>query len=255
MEGLIIDITTLKNYEDILQHNAVELKNLNAMKDKFFSIIAHDLKNPTYAIITVTEFLKSNQENLSREEYEEFINHIHDSAKSSYLLLDNLLEWSKSQTGLLEFRPENIHLMAAITESMRLLNTQADAKQIRFKIDVDSTMHIRADQNMLNTIIRNLLSNALKFTDPDGIIEIKAFADEKASYLTIKDYGIGMTREQLQYLFRVDSRKTHIGTAQEPGSGLGLVLCKEMMDLQGGMIEVISKIGKGSTFVLTFPHA
>lgn len=230
-----------------------ELSALNNMKDKLLSLIAHDLKSPLFTLITVTEFMQQKISQLSQADMSEFIQQVNDSAKNSYILLENLLEWASSQSGALEFKPERVKLERVILECWKLNQSQANHKNISFSMQVPPDMYIQADYKMLSAIIRNLINNAIKFTPEHGQITISAFMENEAIKLVVEDTGIGMSREQLTYLFTVDARKQFNGVPSQHGSGLGLILCKEFMDKHNGTIDVASKIGQGSKFILTLP--
>ena len=237
-----------------LRKTTEELSNLNKMKDKFFSIIAHDLKSPICSLITMTDFMQQQLHTLTKAEIEEFIASMCDSAKNSFILLENLLEWSRSQSGTIQFAPERIKLDNLIMQCWNLSKSQALNKKISFNIDIPPDLFAFIDYKMISTVIRNLISNALKFTRPGGKVDLAAWQENNNVYVTIKDNGIGMTKEQINYLFSADARKLQNDIPTQHGSGLGLILCKEFMDRHNGKISVESKSGHGSKITLTLPQ-
>ena len=231
----------------------VELARANATKDKFFSIIAHDLKNPFITIKSFINIMKNSINELSKEKILVLVNELEKNADNTYKLLENILDWSRIQTGTIKFDPTGIELQPVV---MRILSVQkqiTDLKKIEIKSNIPENLKIYADIFMFQTIIRNLLSNAVKFTHEQGKIQISA--EEKRDFVTIKikDSGIGIKKENLDLLFRIDSKFTTIGTAKEKGTGLGLIICKEFIEKNNGKISVQSEYGKGTTFTITIP--
>ncbi|MCB1189125.1 MAG: hybrid sensor histidine kinase/response regulator [Leptospiraceae bacterium] len=230
-----------------------ELKQANATKDKFFSIIAHDLKTPFTALITISELLV--QEKISNEEKEEFFRYIQEASKRGFDLLKNLLEWSRSQTKNIDFNPKELNLSFIIEDNIKLLQLSAKAKNIDLSSEIRKDLILNADENMLNTIIRNLISNAIKFTYDGGKVTIVAQKQEDQIEIRVIDSGIGIEPENIQKLFKIDKRFIKFGTKKEKGTGLGLVICKEFIDFHKGSISVESKIGKGSQFIVALPKS
>lgn len=230
-----------------------KLQELNAVKDTFFRLIAHDLKTPFNAIFGYTDMLKEEFENLSEEEKLKYIHDIGNAAKHSYQLLENLLMWSQSESGRMEFNPQKLNLKLVILESKELLMPAAKNKNIEIAVDCDDELYINADLQMLTTIFRNLISNAIKFTYPDGKITIQANDEPNQAKIFVKDNGIGMSSDTLNKLFKLNEVKTYNGTSGERGTGLGLILCYEFIRLHKGKIWVESKPGEGSTFIFTIP--
>jgi PAS domain S-box-containing protein len=236
-----------------------ELKDLNKAKDKFFSIIAHDLKSPFNAILGFSEILASEWGDFSEEEKLHFIRNIHSSAKNTFKLLENLLEWSISQTGKLKFHPSAVDLSIMANEVVILMREQADRKQIKLFNAINFGTMVFADENMVRTIFRNLVSNAIKFSNPGG--QVKIFSNEKQPTSEtprqietgIQDNGIGIPEEIIPRLFRFEEQVRTTGTSHEKGTGLGLVLCKEFIEKNNGKIAVESELGKGSKFCFTLP--
>ncbi len=258
---------TLKAQSDLIEKSNLELKEvnsklkiLNATKDKFFSLIAHDLKNPLTAIILKSEIVYNYFEKLSDDEKIQSIKKLHFSAKHLFQLLENLLTWARAQSGHLEFNLEKIDLNSIISNNTKLFEDMAISKDINLIYKNEMQLMINADFNMLNTIIRNLLSNAIKFTLSGGIIEVGVIAKSKEEVyenqkiiIFVKDTGVGMSEDILQKLFHIDQNITYSGTSGEKGTGLGLILCKEFVEMHGGNIWVESQVGVGSTFYFSLP--
>jgi signal transduction histidine kinase/ligand-binding sensor domain-containing protein len=230
-----------------------ELNELNASKDKFFSIIAHDLKNPFNAIIGFSEMLKDEIASGELNKSGEYAGMIYDSATKTYRLLENLLEWANSQRGKISFNPMTINLSEIFREDFRILNEMARRKDIELINHFADDLTIVADKNMIKTLLRNLISNAIKFTYKNGKVEVWAASGNKQLEISISDSGIGMTKETISKLFRIDSNLSTNGTENEKGTGLGLILCKEFVEKHRGKIWVESVPGKGSIFRVTLP--
>lgn len=248
--GVIHDITDRKKAENLIIESEEQLKELNATKDKLFSIIAHDLRSPFNNIIGLSDLLLENI--ISFEESEKYIKILNSSAKNTLVLLDNLLNWAKSQTGHLRFKPENILFSEIILKNISLNRLLAETKNISINYFSSDDVEVYADENMLKTVLRNLISNAIKFTNVGGNIKIYAILKQDHVEITISDNGIGMNEKKRKSLFDI-STKTTLGTANENGSGLGLVLCKEFVMKNKGEIWVESEEGKGSSFKFTLP--
>lgn len=238
---------------EILNKNS-ELNELNASKDKFFSIIAHDLRNPFNAIIGLTDILLLNLDDLDINKLQKTLENIKGSSQQAHELLENLLLWARSHTGTILFRPEPVDLKIQIEESIEFVAAQATRKNISIIADIKSGGLISGDVNMINTILRNLLTNALKFTFRNGEVRVGISQNNGFCILSIKDNGVGISSDKLKHLFSIDITHKTRGTDQEPGTGLGLILCKEFIDKHGGRIEVESEVGKGSEFRVIFPE-
>jgi len=252
--GIVKDISKRVEYEKSIRESEQKLRELNATKDKFFSIIAHDLKNPFNQLIGFTDLLLLNIRDYSIDEIEEFTRLLNKSSKNGYRLLENLLEWSRTQTNKKPFNPENIFLKDLLLKNIELLNNSAESKNISLKINIDSQLSVYADNNMLLTILRNLISNALKFTKYNGNVEIFAVKHSEKVEISVKDNGVGMEAEDIAKLFRIDEHHSTKGTNNEGGTGIGLILCKEFVEMHSGKIWVESKINEGSTFYFTLPY-
>jgi two-component system, sensor histidine kinase and response regulator len=236
-----------------LQIYTEQLQELNATKDKFFSIIAHDLKNPFQSLLGFSELLKINIKNSEPQKVERFINQIYDASKQGFNLLENLLEWARSQTGNINFIPQSIALNQIITSTVGIVERQAMNKNIKIYNDPIEDFNIIGDVNLFRTVMLNLLTNAIKFTSNNGNIYIKTEDKNNQAEISIIDTGIGISRENIGKLFKVDTKRSSPGTNQERGTGLGLILCKEFLNIMGGDIYVESEEGKGSTFKFTIP--
>jgi two-component system sensor histidine kinase/response regulator len=230
-----------------------ELKELNATKDKFFSIIAHDLKNPFNTLLGFSELLITNINEYDKNRIGEFIKIIFQTSKNAYMLLENLLEWSRSQTGRLEMAPSDIEIAELVDDNIDLVYNNASNKKLELNNRVDKKVKAYADSNMTNTIIRNLLSNAIKYTATGGKIDITSKTVNNYVEVTVSDTGVGIKEENISKLFRIDENFSTKGTNDESGTGLGLILCKEFVKKNGGDIWVTSALGKGSNFTFKLP--
>jgi signal transduction histidine kinase len=230
-----------------------ELNELNVSKDKFFSIIAHDLKNPFNTIIGFSELQKEEIKSGDYARIEEYAGLINTSAVQTFRLLENLLEWANTQHGKMSFNPIPVNLNEIFKEDLRILHEMADRKTIELNSHFSGDLTIVGDKNMIKTIFRNLISNAIKFTSKNGRVEVNAITKIKCVEISVSDNGIGMTKETMEKLFRIDSNLSTRGTENEKGTGLGLFLCKEFVEKHGGKIEVDSENGKGSTFIVSLP--
>jgi signal transduction histidine kinase len=231
----------------------IALQDLNATKDKFFSIISHDLKGPLNSLTSFSSLLINHSDSLSKEEIKMLAQDLDKSLKNLFALLENLLEWSRSQTGNIEFKPENFDLDGILEGNQQLLKAQAQNKNISIVKGAKSDLMVYAHKNSVNTVVRNLISNAIKFTPPGGTITLGARKNGKDVIVSIADNGVGMSPEVMQKLFRIDTKHSTKGTADEKGTGLGLILCKEFIEKNEGRIWVESEVGKGSVFYFSLP--
>lgn len=243
----------LQRAKEKAEESEAQLKELNATKDKLFSIIAHDLRSPFNSILGFSELLIENINDFEIAQSKKLLGIINSSAKNTLVLLDNLLAWAKSQTGQIIFKPEKIALSATINEIIEISNANAKIKNITLNYLQSDINEIYADKNMFMTIIRNLITNAIKFTNSNGKIDIYSIQNQGKIEIAVSDNGIGMNEETRNKLFSLDTNLTTNGTANEKGSGLGLVLCKEFVEKHGGKIWVESTVGKGSDFRFTMP--
>lgn len=242
--GSCYDITEIRETEK-------KLVELNATKDKLFSIIAHDLRSPFQALIGLNDLvLKKIQSNDADAAQKMLILNIQ-TTEQVLNLLENLLLWSRSQRGKIEFAPVHLNLKEIIDQLLILLSATYTQKDIRINVGIRHNLQLCADVNMLETIMRNLLSNAIKFTNKGGLIEINADETDGLVEVSVIDNGIGIPADKLQSLFRIDSNYSTCGTAQEKGTGLGLVICKDFVERHGGKIWAESKVGEGTKFSFT----
>jgi PAS domain S-box-containing protein len=250
---LVRDITERKLAEENMKQLNRKLKELNATKDKFFSIIAHDLKSPFTSIIGFSEMLIENFRKYDNNRIEEQLRIIADSTKHASDLLENLLLWSRSQTGKIEFIPVTTDLKKCIIENIELLKNQFIQKSITISTSLPDDCNVVCDRNMINTVLRNLLSNAAKFTPKYGKVSVIMESTANFCELSISDSGIGIPKENLEQLFKIEYNLSTRGTENEKGTGLGLILCNEFIEKQGGRIWVESNVNKGSVFHFTMP--
>ncbi|MEW6701842.1 MAG: PAS domain-containing sensor histidine kinase [Bacteroidota bacterium] len=269
MRGILRDITERKKNEgklkqlierleyvnNQLKESEEELKNTNASKDRFFSIIAHDLRSPFSSLLNFSEFLIEDIDELSKDEIKSFAGKINEAARIVFSLLENLLQWSRIQSGKMPYQPSSFNIFYKINQVITLLNNNSDNKKIKIINDVAANAIVFADNDMVFSVIQNLLSNAIKFTNEGGIIIIRSNSLENDIEISITDNGVGIKEEDLTKLFRIDIQYTTYGTRDEKGSGLGLILCKEMIERNRGKISVTSKHSEGTTFTFTLPKS
>lgn len=265
--GIIRDITESKMNELLLRDyleelaktneqvriSESELRRANQEKDKFFSIIAHDLKNPFNSLVGLSEILINDIEELSKEEIVDFSSGIHSAARNILQLLENLLEWARIQTGRIKHAPEYINMQELVYENIVLLNQSAVNKKIKLSSDINFSAQIFADRYMINCVVQNLITNAIKFTKENDSITVSASDNQSDITFAVKDTGIGIKPDDQEKLFRIDTHHTTKGTKNEAGTGLGLILCKELVEKNNGKIWVESEVGKGTTFYFTLP--
>jgi len=251
---ILHDITHRKRNEIQLKKLADELTEMNAMKDKLYSIIGHDLRSPFNSILGFSELLSESYDDFSDGERKQFAFNINLASKAAFNLLENLLEWSRIQLGRTPFSPEELDLNLLVSETFHGLKLVATTKGIEL---IDKTVpgqRITADKNMLNSILRNLVSNGIKFTAPGGRVVVGATIDDQEVGLSVTDNGIGIPEPMVKKLFRIDNLISTPGTANEKGTGLGLILCKEFIQKHGGTIQIKSEPGEGATVLLKFPR-
>jgi len=251
--GIMLDITDRKKVEDRIIRSEKQLRKANATKDKFFSIIAHDLKNPFNAILGFSGLLHSDYDKYSEEDRRSIIRNLFNASENTARLLQNLLEWAKTQTGNIEFHPELLDLYVISRENISIFNTVAERKMIQVTSDIPEKTFAYGDKNMVNTILRNLISNAIKFTPNNGKVELKSSWTENGVEVCVTDSGIGIKENDILKLFNIDNHIQTPGTANENGSGLGLILCREFVEINGGNIKAESIPNKGSNFYFTLP--
>jgi signal transduction histidine kinase len=252
-ENISNESMKLLQLNDKLAISESQLILANETKNKFFSIIAHDLKNPISAFNQLIELLKDHYDAMSKDEIIKIIGVLKDSSSYTIDLLNNLLSWSRSQTGRIEFYPLHTILFDHVEKIIKVLRVQAENKEIKIENLIDKNLIVNIDSNMMTTVIRNLLSNAIKFTKNKGLIKIECKSDNKYHKISIIDNGVGMDHETINKLFRIDVKNYNPGTNNERGTGLGLIICKEFTEKHHGFIEVFSEPNQGSTFTVNIP--
>lgn len=239
----------------VLKQSEERLKELNATKDRFFSIIAHDLKNPLNNILELSLMLKENYKpnEDSSNVIDDIIAHLTQTAENTSKLLSNLLDWALVQRGCMRYNPENLNLASLANECIELFSSIASTKSITLAHKVDSKTTVFADKNMLVTLLRNLISNALKFTPKNGSVTVAANQHHGMVEVSVEDTGVGIEPEKLSHIFSIIDSKSTYGTDGEHGTGLGLILCKEFVSIHNGKIWAESKLNKGTRFIFTIP--
>jgi PAS domain S-box-containing protein len=250
--GGIVNITAQKQAEVKLEEYTVELKKINANKDRFFSIIAHDLKNPFITLLGFTEALLEDYHEMNYKEHLEYISQIRETSKNSYQLLENLLQWSRSQSGRLQIEPVDFNLKEIVDEVVSLKVGACQSKGIELN-NLISPQVVHADKDMFKTVLRNLISNSIKFTDSGGHIRLTNSIENDMALIMVEDDGVGIATEDIKKIFNIDKFYSTSGTKDEEGTGLGLVLCQEFVQKNKGTIWVESKEGIGSKFMFTIP--
>lgn len=254
------DITALKKAQDLISQQKSELEirgkqleKANITKDKFFSIIAHDLKNPFHSILGFTDLIVKNYDDIGDERKREYLGLINESSQYAHNLLENLLNWSRTQTDRIKYDPSTIELCSLVQEIYLMVHSSVEKKNIRFENSIPENTFSFADSNMIQTVMRNLLSNAIKFTPENGSITVSAESSEERVTVSVQDTGIGIPEEQQKRLFDFGEFYTSAGTGGEQGTGLGLLICYEFIKRHGGNLNVRSETGKGSTFYFDIP--
>jgi len=230
-----------------------EQKELIAMKNKLISIIGHDLKNPFNSIMGLSDLLYKEDKNLNKSDKKEMAKNIHSASHDTFKLLENLLQWAKSQSDTTDYSPVLLSLNDLIKESFSHIKSNAKNKKIELENNIENELQVFADKNMLLTIMRNLISNAIKFSHEGGSVRIEAIKSNTNIIVKIIDSGIGIHADQIPNLFIVGKSHSTHGTANEKGSGLGLLICNEFIVKHGGSIQVDSVVGKGSVFSVSIP--
>jgi len=237
-----------------LQETNAQLQELNASKDKFFSIISHDLRSAFGVLFGFTELIATKIDMYSKDRLKDLVNRLNTSVERVYALLENLLAWSRIQRGAMKCEPECIDLFDVAEESVALFLAKAEHKNIALRSLIQENSLIYADYSMVNTVMRNLISNALKFTNAGGSITVSAVLQNQHVEVAVSDTGCGIEDAGIAKIFRIDTTYTNVGTAGEQGTGLGLILCQELVEQNGGRIWVESEVDKGSTFRFTVPQ-
>lgn len=243
----------LEDQNKVIELQKEDLRQLNATKDKFFSLIAHDLKNPFNIMIGYSDLLLFDDEYRSPDKINEILTIINRTAVLSHTFLENLLDWARSQSGILKVEAIDFNLNELIQDNVNFFAENARLKGIKLNTKLDDDVQVFADRRMIDTIVRNLLSNAIKFTNIGGKVTITNQTENDHICISVTDNGIGIHKENIDKLFKIDENYQVDGTANEKGTGLGLILCKEFIDKNKGTIIVESQVGKGSTFVICIP--
>jgi PAS domain S-box-containing protein len=251
--GVFTDISEIRNAEIALRELETELKAANRTKNRFFSLIAHDLKNPFHAIMGLAHLLKSNFENLSDEERATVADSIHRSSENTYQLLLNLLDWARLQEGTLVPKPDRIKIEDLVHDELTIHKNSIDAKKLKTSVELIPGITVWADDNMVRTVIRNLLSNAIKFTPDGGEISLNSRLRENQVEFSIRDTGVGIAPGDLLNLFEVEKSGRANSMDNTRGTGLGLMVCKDFIELNEGSIRAESELGKGTSFYFSLP--
>ena len=251
----IAQVIERKKREEEIKQYTEALRQSNQTKDKLFSIIAHDLRSPFHPILSLAEILSTDTETLEREEIKLFSSEIFNAANSAFALMENLLEWSRMQSGTILFNPTTIELKQKADEVIHHLEENAAQKNITVKDDIGASLNVNADAQMIRSLFHNLISNAIKFTPAYGKITVRAAMEDHAVKVSVSDTGVGISADRMKKMFTVDKNISTKGTNQEKGTGLGLLLCKEFVEKHGGRIWIESEVNKGSTFIFTIPTA
>jgi two-component system sensor histidine kinase/response regulator len=252
-------LVRIKNHLDLINSKrkielqARELSQANALKDKMFSVISHDLRSPVSSIKLALDFISKGLVKPTDELFNETINDLVKTTDEAYILLENLLGWAKSQSNILNVFPESLDLKPLASNIAGLLKLTSENKKIRIENNIPEGITVFADIQMIQSVLRNLLSNALKFTPENGSVEMSAVEMNTEVKVSIKDSGVGISESNLKRIFDQDQPLKTTGTNKESGSGLGLILCKDFVEKTGGRIWVESEEGKGSTFIFTIP--
>lgn len=244
---------TLADISDRQTQLLKDLKASNAAKDRFFSIIAHDLKNPLQVQLSGTRLLSEQLSNLNQEEIYNIVEEMKSNTKHLFNLLDNLLQWAQVQTGQIKHQPVNVNLSEVMKRWLMFYRSAAEQKSILLSRDIASHVHVMADRFMINSILNNLISNALKFTEAGGQITLRTTANPPFWTITVQDTGVGISEARLEKLFSIDENISTRGTANEKGTGLGMILCREFAIINGGDLSIESREGQGTTVRLKLP--
>ncbi len=251
--GVMDDITKRIEFQNALIDTQKKLEELNQQKDKFFSIVAHDLRSPFAGMLGFAEILSEDYAELSEDEKKFYIDNIQLSLKNLLSLIDNLLTWARLNLNRADYNPKEVQLAEIIISVIRSQNIAATNKKIELQSNTDKNISAFADPDMIETVIRNLVSNAIKFTNTDGIVKINAIDNGQFVKIEVEDNGVGMKPEIANNLFKIDGHVTTKGTNDEKGTGLGLIICKEFVEKHGGTISVASEVGRGTTISFMLP--
>lgn len=251
--GSCLDITSRKLIENSLRKKEKQLSEAIKSKDKFFSIIAHDLKNPFNTLFNYSQILLQNYGEVDENQKRKMIEDIVDASKFAYNLLDNLLQWSRNQMGRMNFNPQENDLFELIYEVVYIFKKASEEKNVALNANIEPNQVVSCDRHMISTVLRNLITNAIKFSHENSTVDIAIENQERQFLISVKDQGIGMDKEYQKKLFRIDQNISIRGTRNEKGTGLGLILSKEFVERHGGILYLDSQKDKGSTFYFTIP--
>ncbi|MFC2152408.1 ATP-binding protein [Bacteroidota bacterium] len=252
-ERLTQNSIKIKQQRDELDKQKRELEELNATKDKFFTIIAHDLKNPFNSVIGLAELLIERYDTYDSNKIKEFITQIHKFSSNTYNLLEDLLQWAKSQTGKLEVKLEKVDIKELVAENIFLYKEKAFEKGVQINSKINGGLYALIDKHMISTVIRNLISNSVKFTRQGDEIAVETKLVDDVIEISVADTGVGISKENVEKIFQIDSNISTQGTAEESGTGLGLIISREFIEKNGGTINVKSKEGHRTKFTFTVP--
>lgn len=253
--GTLLGYQVIRKKNKLLAQSELELKSLVQTKDRLFSIVAHDLKSPFTALMGLTEIMSRDAHKMDQAEIAEYSQLVHESSQNIFVLIENLLHWSRRQTGSIQLNPKILKLADLIREEVSVLEMQANSKGVSIKNEISEDIKISADHDTFSTVIRNLISNAIKYTQSGGLVTISLQVLNGNVYVNISDTGMGIAPENLEKLFKIGENISTKGTNMESGTGLGLIVCKEFVEMNGGKILVKSTIDQGSTFTVTLPVA
>ena len=253
LDGFIADITHRRELETILHERADQLTELNHMKDRFFTAIVHDLQNPVYSFISLSDFVCQNYDHFKRQEILDFLTQIRDTAKGMDLLLSNLMDWARAKSGQIKMHKDLFKLSSVVEDCLEQVRDRIAKKNLNLAVSVPTDLHLEWERQIIISLLRNLISNAVKYSQMLGKISINSVLGHDGLKVTIQDEGVGIPRSELPSLFRIDREYRRPGTLNEPGTGLGLLLVKEMMDLLEGRVEVQSRLNKGTKVILHLP--
>jgi len=242
-----------KHLEELVSHQNKKLAEAKSTNSRFISIIAHDLRSPLSSIIGVLEILKESLRDNRKDDFEEYVNIAYDSSYHTLDLLDSLLEWAVSQGKHESFNPVLLNMQKLFADEVMNINTSAGQKKTAIHLFIPDELTVVADRQMVRTVLRNLISNSIKYTNPGGEITISVSVNNRLAEVSVKDNGVGMSSKVQQNLFKIDSFHSTDGTNNEKGTGLGLILCKEFIELHGGNIRIESEPGKGCETRFTLP--
>ncbi|MBZ0182559.1 MAG: tetratricopeptide repeat-containing sensor histidine kinase [Melioribacteraceae bacterium] len=244
----------LTRTNELIEQQKSELSKINSTKDRLFSIIAHDLKNPFGNLMNVTDMIMKEFDNLSQDELKELVESVNRSTKSSYRLLENLLLWSRSQKGYLKYNPELIDVEKVINENFNLYSEMAKDKNVKLDFIQIDKVFAYADLNMIDAVLRNIINNSVKYSHQNGVIKVSTFAENNKTIVCIEDEGIGIPENEIIKIFSLEEKPIQSGTGGERGTGLGLIICKEFIDINKGEINIESTVNKGTKICLILPN-